>query len=81
MTNLPFSDLEEEFEEIKILNNIIIKRNKTILEKNLLLLEKNDLLEELMNENKGYRDAIDRLNDYISNYEVAIKRFNESNRD
>ena len=65
LKDLPFTDLEGEYEEIKRLNKIII--------------ELKELQEDLMNENKGYRDAIDRLNDYISNYETAIKQFNKRN--
>lgn len=44
-----------------------------------LIIEKNDLIEELMNENQSYRATIDRMNDYISEYEVAIRRFNKRN--
>lgn len=48
--DLPFTDLEEEFEEINRLNKIII--------------ELKDLLKELMDENQGLRAAIDRQNGY-----------------
>lgn len=51
-----------------------------LLEKESRIAELKELTEELMNENKGYRDAIDRLNEYINNYQTAIERFNESNR-
>ncbi len=45
-----------------------------------IITEKELLIEELMIENKQYRDVLDRLNDYIRSYEVEIHRFNESNK-
>ncbi len=45
-----------------------------------IITEKELLIEELMIENKQYRDTLDRLNDYIKSYETAIYRFNESNK-
>ncbi len=45
-----------------------------------IITEKELLIEELMIENKQYRDVLDRLNDYIKSYETAIYRFNESNK-
>lgn len=58
--------------DIDILNEIIDKKDKQ-------LEELRGLLEDLMNENQGYRDAVDRLNEYISNYELAIRQFNNKN--
>lgn len=51
-----------------------------LIEKENRITELKELTEELMIENKQYRDVIDRLNEYINSYETAIHRFNESNR-
>ncbi len=46
-----------------------------------IITEKELLIEELMIENKQYRDVLDRLNDYIRSYETAIYRFDKANED
>ncbi len=54
--------------------------DELLIEKENRITELKGLMEELMIENKQYRDVIDRLNDYIRSYEVEIHRFNESNK-
>lgn len=61
-------------------NKNLIEQNSRILiklfEKDKQIAELRDLLEELMNENQGYRATIDRQNDYIS---IAVRQFNNKN--
>ena len=45
-----------------------------------IITEKELLIQELMEENKKYKDAIDRQNKYIESNRTAIIRFDESNR-
>ena len=45
-----------------------------------IITEKEILIQELMIENKQYKDAIDRQNKYIESYRTAIHRFDESNK-
>ena len=52
-----------------------------LIEKENRITELKELIEELMIENKQYRDALDRLNEYIRSYETAIYRFDKANED
>ena len=57
-----------------------MKQVEQIKELTDIIFDQQRLINELTIENKGYKDAIDRLNDYIKSYETAIIRFDESNR-
>lgn len=52
---LPFEDTCDTYcSQLDVYKESIVKLN-------IIIMEKNEIIEDLMNENKSYRDALDRL--------------------